>query len=77
VSFDLVGKREDLDYLSYPSRPVTLSPYVLLKAILSYDLTAHLQVYGQLDNILGQKYEMVYGYGTVGFSIQAGMKISL
>jgi vitamin B12 transporter len=77
VSYGFVGKREDLDFLSWPPRTVTLSPYSLLNGLISYELSSHVQAYGRLDNILDEKYEMVYGYGTLCFSFQAGVKISL
>jgi vitamin B12 transporter len=77
ASFDFVGKREDLDYWSWPSRPVTLSPYSLLNVIISNDVSSHLQIFCRLDNILNQRYELVYGYGTLGLSAQIGAKISL
>ena len=77
VSFDFVGKREDVDYFSWPSRTVTLRPYSLLNAIISYDLSPNAQVFGRLDNLLDEKYETVYGYGTLGFSVQTGVRISL
>jgi vitamin B12 transporter len=77
VSFEFVGKRKDLDFLSWPALTVTLSAYSLLNGLISYDLSHHVQVFGRLDNILAEKYEMVCGYGTLGFSAQAGVKISL
>lgn len=77
VSYNYVGQREDMDYWAWPSRAVTLSPYSLLNGLISFDLSSHIQVFGRLDNILDKKYETVYGYGTLGFSTQAGVKISL
>jgi vitamin B12 transporter len=77
ASYDFVGQREDLDSWSWPSRSVILSPYSLLNGIISYDLNPHVHVFGRLDNILNTRYEMVYGYGTLGFSLQTGVKISL
>jgi vitamin B12 transporter len=77
ISWDFVGKREDLELWSWPSRTVTLPPYSLLNGLLSYDFSPNVQVYGRLDNILAEKYETVYGYGTLGFSAQAGVKIVL
>jgi vitamin B12 transporter len=77
VCYDFVGKREDLEFWSWPSRTVTLPPYSLLNGLLSYDLSSNVQVFGRLDNILAEKYETVYGYGTLGLSAQAGVKIIL
>ena len=77
VSYNHVGKREDMNFWVWPPRTVTLSPSSLLNGLISCDLSPHVQVFGRLDNILDEQYEMVYGYGTLGFSAQAGVKISL
>ena len=76
-SCNYVGQREDMDFWAWPSRAVTLSPYSLLNGLISYDLSPRVQVFGRMDNILDEQYEMVFGYGTLGFSAQAGVKISL
>jgi vitamin B12 transporter len=77
ASYDFVGQREDLDSWSWPSRSVILPPYSLLNGVISYALNPHVRVFGRLDNILNARYEMVYGYGTLGFSLQTGVEISL
>jgi vitamin B12 transporter len=77
LTFDHTGKREDMDYLAYPARALTLAPYSLLNVVVSCQTAARLQLFTRLDNILNARYEMVYGYGALGFSVQAGVKVSI
>jgi len=76
VGLVYVGKRPDKDYSVWPYPDVILSGYTLLDAALSFDLSQRLQVFGRLDNMLDQKYEFVYGYGTPRFSAYAGVRVS-
>jgi vitamin B12 transporter len=75
VSFDYVGPRQDANYTVWPVLTITLPAYSLLNGVLSYDMGKGTQLFVRLDNILDTPYEMVYGYGTLGFSIQAGVKL--
>jgi vitamin B12 transporter len=71
-----VGKRPDKNFSVWPYPDVILSGYALLDAALSFDLNPRVQVFGRLDNMLDQKYEFVYGYGTPRFSAYAGVRVS-
>jgi vitamin B12 transporter len=71
-----VGKRTDKNFSVWPYPDVILPGYTLFDAALSFDLNPQVQVFGRLDNILDQKYEFVYGYGTPRFSAYAGVRVS-
>jgi vitamin B12 transporter len=75
LSLDCIGEREDMDYSSWPARRVALPAYSLLDGVVSWDVRPGIQVFLRLDNILDAEYEMVYGYGTPGFSIRAGVTL--
>jgi vitamin B12 transporter len=75
-SFEHTGERMDFDYSAWLARPVTLPAYALLNAVISYQLRPGLEAFCRLDNILNEKYEMIYGYGTPGLSLQGGVKLS-
>ncbi|UCC38389.1 MAG: TonB-dependent receptor [Candidatus Aminicenantes bacterium] len=75
LSFIHVGKREDMDFSTWPSVRVNLSGYSLLNAAISFDITSRIQVFSRLDNIFDQEYEMIKGYGTPRFSAYGGFKI--
>jgi vitamin B12 transporter len=77
VSFDYVGMRKDVDYNAWPALTVTLPAHSLLNGVVSYEAGKNAQLFVRLDNILDARYEMVYGYGTLGFTIQAGVRLSL
>ncbi len=77
VSFDRVGRREDMNYSAWPSLSVTLPAYSLLSAVVSFEAGRNLQPFIRLDNILNFRYMQVYGYGSLGFSIQGGVRLSL
>ncbi|MGC2111215.1 MAG: TonB-dependent receptor [Candidatus Korobacteraceae bacterium] len=42
----------------------------------SYQLTKHITAYTSLQNVLNQKYQEVYGYPALPFTIRAGMKFT-
>ena len=77
LSLNSVGEREDLDYSSWPTRRVALPAYSLLNGVVSWDVRPGIQLFLRLDNILDTEYEMVYGYGTPGFSIRTGFSLNL
>jgi vitamin B12 transporter len=76
LSLNCVGEREDMDYSLFPARRISLPAYALLNGVLSWDVRPRIQAFIRLDNILDADYEMVYGYGTPGFSIRAGVNLT-
>ncbi len=72
-----LGQRNDLDYSSYPNREVSLQPAWLVNLLVSYSLTPSLNFFLRGDNLLGTKYEMVYGYGSPGTTISTGFRLKL
>ncbi|HVP90192.1 MAG TPA: TonB-dependent receptor [Terriglobales bacterium] len=77
LSLLYVGKRLDTDYGSTPYLNVTLPGYVLLSGVISTSVNPMLDLYARLDNILNARYEMVWGYGTLGFTINIGFRLAL
>ncbi len=77
VSFDHVGLRQDVNYNIWPALTLTLPAHSLLHGVVSCDAGGGAQLFVRLDNILDARYEMVYGYGTLGRSVQAGVKLAL
>ncbi len=76
-SFHYTGERKDIDYTAWPAREVILPGYSLLNAIISCAPNPNIELFVRLDNILDAHYEMIYGYGALGFSARAGVKLSL
>ena len=75
LSFILLGKREDMDFSTWPAARATLPGYALLNASVSYSLNPNAQIFFRLDNILDEEYENILGYGTPGFSAFGGVKL--
>ena len=69
------GPRPDRDYSAPPYPTVSLPGYLLLNAVVSTAVTPSLDLFVRLDNILGTRYEMVWGYGTLGLSLIAGFRL--
>ena len=42
----------------------------------SYDIHKNFQIFGRIENLFNKKYEDVWGYGTAGFSLFGGVKLS-
>lgn len=72
-----VGKRDDLDFNTYPSTKVELKDYTLVNIAATYNVSENLQFYGRIDNILDEEYEEVVGYGTLGAAGYFGLKLSI
>ena len=70
-----VGSRSDLNFNTWPSAPITLRPYTLLDANFSYAVSPRIKLFVRFDNLLDQRYEMIYGYGTPGFCAYAGFEL--
>jgi len=76
VSFLYVGKRTDRDFTSIPYQTITLPAYALLNVAFSASLSRSLVLYMRLDDILGTKYETIWDYGKIGFSIHAEIRMA-
>ncbi|MDD8020184.1 MAG: TonB-dependent receptor [Acidobacteriota bacterium] len=72
-----LGKRYDLDYSSYPNQQVSLKPACLINFLVTCDLKSPLSFFLRADNLLGTRYEMVYGYGSPGTTISTGFRLKL
>jgi vitamin B12 transporter len=49
--------------------------YTLFDLRASYPLTDTLEVYGRIENLFDEEYEIVRGYGTYGRSVYAGVRV--
>lgn len=72
-----VGKRDDLDFSTFPSTRIKLDPYVLINIAATYKLYDFLKLTFRAENLLNTDYEEVFGYGTAGLSLYGGFSFSL
>ena len=73
------GSQTDKFYPPVPpyEEKVTIDSYTLLNVSANYSVSQNLDMYLQLDNLLEEDYEEVYGYQTLGLSANIGFRYSL
>ncbi len=60
-----------------PANQVVLGGYVLIDLRFSYELGAHFEAYGRVENLTDHHYENAYQYGTFGRGYFAGVRARL
>jgi vitamin B12 transporter len=56
---------------------VTLNGYTLVGLRASVAIGEHYELYGRVENLFDEKYEMVSGYGTLGRAAFVGVRAKL
>jgi len=74
VNYKYTGNRGDLNFATYPSTITTLKSYNLVDLHLQLKATKNLNVFGDLNNLLDQKYTDWLGYNTRGINFTLGAK---
>ncbi len=69
-----VGRRDDMDFSTFPAARVSLDDYVVADLGATYDVNPNLQVFARVENVFDKTYEEVKGYGTRGFGAFAGFR---
>lgn len=70
------GTMQDNEFIfATPETLVTLDDYVLGTVAASYNVTDAVQVYGRVENLLGEDYQEVFGFASPGFGAYAGIRI--
>jgi vitamin B12 transporter len=73
------GRRNDIYYSGSfiaPPLNIVLGEYTLVNINFSYRLFDIVKIYTRAENILNRKYEEIYGFGTPGLAVFAGVKIN-
>ncbi len=68
-----VGKRDELDFATYPASRIVMPDYFLINLAAYYDLFSFLRLQGRIENLLDKQYEEIYGYGTSELSFYGGI----
>lgn len=70
------GTMRDNEFIfATPETTVALEGYVLGTVAASYNLTEAIQLYGRVENALGEDYQDVFGFNAPGFGAYAGVRI--
>ena len=72
-----VGDRDDTDFSTFPSKQVTLSPYVLIAVTAQYQLTRHVSLFGRVENLFNEHYEEVLAYPVPSRTLFLGARADL
>lgn len=76
LSLVAVGRRDDIDYSSFPAQKVTLEAYNIINSTLLLDLAPSLSLYLRADNLTSERYEVIKGYGAPRRAFFAGFNWS-
>jgi vitamin B12 transporter len=74
VDYRFVGARNN-DANNSPSQ--RLGSFGVVNLSATYEVNAHAQLFGRIENLTGQQYEEIAGYGTPIRSIYGGVKLTL
>lgn len=69
------GQTEDTDFVSFQN--VVLDDYWLVNIAGSYEVTPQFEIFGRVDNLLGEQYQEILGYNTLGLAAYGGVRIKL
>ena len=72
-----VGKRDELDFATFPSTRIVMPDYFLINLAAYYDVFSFLRLQARIENLLDKQYEEIYGYGTAGLSFYGGFYVSI
>ena len=72
-----VGRRTDRDFSVFPAATVSLPGYFLLNGAFQVPLRRSVVITLRLDNVLNTHYETVWGYGSPGFTVNAGFRLAM
>jgi len=72
-----VGKRDELDFATFPATRIVMPDYFLINLAAYYDMFSFLRLQGRIENLLDKQYEEIYGYGTAGFSVYGGLNVRI
>tara|TARA_S200000501_G_scaffold357520_2_gene381272 strand:- start:487 stop:2391 length:1905 start_codon:yes stop_codon:yes gene_type:complete len=79
TNLQFTGDQTDVYFPPYPEPPqvVTMEDHTLLNLNVNYVVNAKLEIYVNLDNVLDEDYEEVFGYQTLGFGATMGLRYGL
>ncbi len=68
-------QRDTVFFSDFSTGAVTLHGFVLLNLAASYKVHDNVEIYGRIDNVLNQKYQEVFSFGTPGIGAFAGVRV--
>ncbi len=74
--FDHYGRRKDTDWSTGTTRKVTIDGFTTFNCYASYKLNNRVKLYAKGVNLTDKKYELAYGYNTMGRALFLGATVS-
>lgn len=71
------GATEDFNFTNFGPPRVTLGAYTLMQLGARYRVDEGFEVFGRIENLLGERYEDVYTYRMPGRAAYAGIRVQL
>jgi len=59
----------------FSTTTVDLHGFVLLNVAASFKVHENVEIYGRIENILNQKYQEVFSFGTPGIAAFGGVRV--
>lgn len=76
AKYYLGSGRKTAQTVSYDWQAIDMDNINELNVTASYNLTSNVGIYGQLNNLLFQEYDLLYGYPAQGFNAMVGININ-
>ncbi len=64
-----------MDFNPFPAERVKLGSYTLVNLAATHDVSKTVQIFGRVENLLNERYEEVFGYGTAGIGVYGGVRV--
>jgi vitamin B12 transporter len=72
------GPQQDLAFDAFfGTQRVRLDSFLLLDVAASYKLNQHVELYARIENLLDEKYQQVFTFGSPGIAAYAGLRAKL
>ncbi len=71
-----IGVDPSFGFTTFSPERMTLDDYLLITAAASYKVQPGVEVFGRVENLANQKYQEVFGFGTPGATVYAGIRLT-
>ncbi len=79
LAIDYNGKQKDIQFSNFfaTRTNVTLEDFVLVNVAASYELIEGVELYGRVENFLGENYQEVFGFSNPGIGAFIGVRATI
>ncbi|MBX7144862.1 MAG: TonB-dependent receptor [Oligoflexia bacterium] len=77
ASMDIVGRRFDNDFSTFPATRTRMGSYTLVGFGASYQIDPRFEIFSRVENAFDREYEQVLGFGEPGLAAYGGLRVKL